>query len=98
MRSYRLKIPSLSNNRIDQITAALHQYDEYIQAVEAPGSTPWTEKGARRRLSMIEAAADACGWRDTLIAVCCRQMSPPISKPFNKARRAFYLLIDRELE
>ena len=95
VRNYRLKIHALPNDRIDEITAILHQYDDYLASIAAGDRHV---RRAESRLQMIEAAAQECGCRDDLIAVCCRKSTPPRSPEFNRARRGFYLLLSQMLD
>ena len=90
VRNYRIKLDTLSKYRVDEISAILDQYDDYIAAGDRPS--------ARIMRQLIDGSAQACGCHDDLIAVCCRHDPAPRSKEFNKARREFYICLDRDLD
>ena len=73
MRNYWPVIPNLSNNRIDEITYTLLQYDEYREAVESGNSRA---RYGQFMLDTIEAAVQAIGCPD-LIPVCCKKHHRP---------------------
>ena len=91
MRNYRPAIHALCNDRIDEITYILRQYDAYHQDVASGTSRA---RFAQYRLDTIEAAAQAIGCPD-LIPVCCKKAPSPRTAEFNRARRAFYLYLDQ---
>ena len=95
MRNYRLKVPTLDNNRIDMITAFLHQYDEFIAHVTAGDNRA---RGSEYRLQLINAAAKESGFPNEMIEVCCRKASAPKNAAFFRARRGFYLMLSQMLD